>query len=84
MNPKAENNHYFGLAIGIVVMSGAISVGGISGGAFNPAVALGLCVSSGFTNLGYALMVCVYNLIGGLLAGVIFKAVVLSDYEQLG
>jgi len=34
------NNHYFGVAIGVVVVSGAISVGGISGGAFNPAVSM--------------------------------------------
>lgn len=32
------NNSYYGLAIGFTVLSGAISVGGISGGCFNPAV----------------------------------------------
>jgi len=32
------NNSYYGLAIGFTVLSGAISVGGVSGGAFNPAV----------------------------------------------
>lgn len=35
------NNHFFGLAIGFTVAAGAASVGGISGGAFNPAVAFG-------------------------------------------
>ena len=34
-------NSYFGLAIGFTVMIGAFAVGGISGGAFNPAVGLG-------------------------------------------
>ena len=34
-------NSYFGLAIGFTVMTGAFAVGGISGGAFNPAVGLG-------------------------------------------
>jgi aquaporin Z len=34
-------NSYFGLAIGLTVMVGAFAVGGISGGAFNPAVGLG-------------------------------------------
>ncbi len=34
-------NSYFGLAIGLTVMTGAFAVGGISGGAFNPAVGLG-------------------------------------------
>src|SRR4029077_10061037 len=35
-------NSFYGLAIGITVMVGAFAVGGISGGAFNPAVAVGL------------------------------------------
>ncbi len=37
-------NSFYGLAIGMTVMAGAFSVGAISGGAFNPAVALGLAV----------------------------------------
>lgn len=35
-----SGNSYYGLAIGFTVMVGAFAVGGISGGAFNPAVAL--------------------------------------------
>ena len=34
-------NQFFGLAIGFTVVAGAFAVGGISGGVFNPAVALG-------------------------------------------
>ena len=37
-------NSFYGLAIGLTVMAGAFAVGAISGGAFNPAVALGLAV----------------------------------------
>src|SRR5580700_3670964 len=33
---------FYGLAIGMTVMTGAFAVGDISGGAFNPAVAVGL------------------------------------------
>ena len=36
------DNSFYGLAIGMTVMTGAFAVGGISGGAFNPAVATGL------------------------------------------
>lgn len=36
------NNSFYGLAIGLTVMAGAIAVGGISGGVFNPAVAFGV------------------------------------------
>src|SRR5687768_1110079 len=35
------NNSFYGLAIGFTVLTGAFAVGGISGGAFNPAVAVG-------------------------------------------
>jgi aquaporin Z len=34
-------NPYFGLAIGFTVLAGAFAVGDVSGGAFNPAVAVG-------------------------------------------
>ena len=40
-NKKTEGNSYYGLAIGFTVMASAYCVGGISGGAFNPAVAFG-------------------------------------------
>ncbi len=36
---NTAGNSFYGLAIGTTVMTGAIAVGGISGGAFNPAVA---------------------------------------------
>lgn len=39
-----DGNSYFGLAIGMTVMTGAFAVGRISGGAFNPAVALGVAM----------------------------------------
>jgi aquaporin Z len=38
---ETSGNSYFGLAIGFTVMIGAFSVGGVSGGAFNPAVGTG-------------------------------------------
>ncbi|MDT5408810.1 MAG: aquaporin, partial [Mycobacterium sp.] len=34
------SNSFYGLAIGFTVLAGAVAVGGISGGAFNPAVTL--------------------------------------------
>ena len=36
-----QSDSFFGLAIGFTVVAGAFAVGGISGGAFNPAVSLG-------------------------------------------
>lgn len=40
-----EGNSFYGLAIGFTVVVGAFAVGGISGGAFNPAIALGAMVT---------------------------------------
>ena len=37
-----SGNSFYGLAIGMTVMTGAFAVGSISGGAFNPAVAVGI------------------------------------------
>ncbi len=45
----AESRSYSGLAVGSVVLVGGISVGWVSGGAFNPAVALGATIVGEFT-----------------------------------
>jgi aquaporin Z len=42
----SKGNQYFGLAIGFTVMAGAYAVGAISGGVFNPAVAVALNIMS--------------------------------------
>jgi aquaporin Z len=41
-------NSFYGLAIGFTVVVGAFAVGGISGGAFNPAIAIGAMVTGLF------------------------------------
>jgi len=40
-----EGNSFYGLAIGFTVVAGAYAVGGISGAAFNPAIAVGAMVT---------------------------------------
>ena len=40
-----QGNEYYGAAISFVVLAGALTVGGISGGSFNPAVSGALLVS---------------------------------------
>lgn len=44
-----HGNSFYGLAIGFTVVAGAFAVGGISGGAFNPAIAVGAMVSGLFS-----------------------------------
>lgn len=41
-----ERGQYFGLAIGFCVVAGAYGAGAVSGGAFNPAVAVALDLTS--------------------------------------
>ena len=43
-----DGNSFYGLAIGFTVLAGAFAVGGTSGGAFNPAIAVGAMVTGLF------------------------------------
>jgi len=59
-----EGNSFYGLAIGGTVVVGAFAVGGISGGAFNPAIALGACVTGLFKWSNYWIYL-IADLLGG-------------------
>lgn len=69
-----EGNSFYGLAIGFTVFVGAVSVGGISGGAFNPAVGLGVFLMN-FESIQQLGIYCVADLAGGALAALTFRAV---------
>ena len=69
-----SGNSFYGLAIGFTVLTGAYAVGGISGGAFNPAVALGLC-TMGVVAWGSIWIYLVACFAGGFVAATAFKAV---------
>lgn len=66
------NNSFYGLAIGFTVLAGAVAVGGISGGAFNPAVVLGGALMGLFPWAG--LIYLLPELIAGAIAGLTFNA----------
>ncbi len=72
-----EGNSYYGLAIGFTVLAGTYAVGGITGGAFNPAVAIGpILADSVFgdgSSLGGLWVYVVANFAGGALAAIVFK-----------
>ena len=68
-----KGNSYYGFAIGFTVLAGAYAVGPISGGAFNPAVALGITM----LDMSFCANFWVFlfaNLIGGTCAALVFKA----------
>lgn len=75
---STAGNSYFGLAIGMTVMTGAFAVGPISGGAFNPAVAVGVAMMH-LLNLGDIWLHITADLLGGLAAGLVFRAINPND-----
>lgn len=69
-----SGNSFYGLAIGMTVMTGAFAVGDISGGAFNPAVAVGISLLgiSSWTNIWIYL---VANFSAAVIAALVFNAI---------
>jgi aquaporin Z len=67
-------NSFYGLAIGMTVMTGAFAVGNISGGAFNPAVAVGISIM-GLSSWSSIWIFLVADFVGGAVAALTFKFV---------
>ena len=72
------NNGFFGLAIGFTVAAGAFAAGGISGGVFNPAVALG-GATAGLFAWSTIWLYLVVQLVAGITAGLAFRALNPTD-----
>ena len=66
-------NGYYGAAIAFVVLAGALTVGGISGGSFNPAVT-GALFTSGAIETADLWMHLVPQFVAGVVAAQAFKA----------
>ena len=67
-----SGNSYYGLAIGFTVMTMAFAFGSVSGGAFNPAVAVGI-TAMGIAKTSIFWVYLVANFVGGALAAAAFK-----------
>lgn len=76
---SGSGNSHFGLAVGCVVAAMIYVLGGISGGVFNPAVALG-SIMTGMSNPGDILIFLAGNLIGAAAAATAFQLV--HDHEE--
>src|SRR3984957_2370453 len=68
-----SGNSFYGLAIGFTVLAGAFSVGSISGGVFNPAVAAGISVM-GISSWANIWIYLVADFAGGAVAAGVFNA----------
>ncbi|MFJ2552011.1 MIP/aquaporin family protein [Microbacterium sp. NPDC087591] len=75
-------NSFYGLAIGGVVFVGATTVGSISGGGFNPAVALGLSVSGHFAWSSLWLYF-VAPIVGAVIAAILFRVLNTEDAKKI-
>jgi aquaporin Z len=71
---STAGNSFYGVAIGVTVMSGAFAVGPISGGAFNPAVAMAISIMglSAWSNL-WVYLVATFS--GAAFAAVVFRLI---------
>ena len=69
-----SGNSFYGLAIGFTVVAGAYAVGPVSGGAFNPAVALGITLMK-LKEMSNIWIYLVSELGAGAFAAIVFKLV---------
>jgi aquaporin Z len=80
----AGKNQFYGIAIGFVIVAGAFGAGNISGGCFNPAVAVGLDFASALMHWRlpqrYVYMYIAFELVGAGLAAGLFRVVRPEDY----
>jgi len=79
---KNAGMQFYGLAIGFVIVAGAYGAGNISGGAFNPAVALGLDVSSAGVGFGWGFAYTGYEIVGAALAAGLFRVCRPDDFGE--
>merc|ERR1719252_378352 len=79
---KNAGHQFYGLAIGFVIVAGAYGAGNISGGAFNPAVALGLDVSSAGVGFGWGFAYTGYEIVGAALAAGLFRVCRPDDFGE--
>jgi aquaporin Z len=73
-----EGNSFYGLAIGFTVVAGAYAVGGISGAAFNPAIAIGAMVT-GLLEWSNIWIYLVADILGAAMAAYLFLFVLPAE-----
>jgi len=79
---NATPNQYYGLAIGFVIVAGAYGAGVVSGGCFNPAVAIGIDTSSAGLGFGWCVAYTLFEMLGAALAAGAFRLVRPEDFGR--
>merc|ERR1719217_1740725 len=76
-------NQFYGLAIGFVIIAGGYGAGHISGGAFNPAVAIGVDVASAIPfGVFWGPIYVIYELVGAGIAAGLFRVLRPEDFDS--
>ena len=76
-----HNNSFYGLAIGFTLVALAFALGSYSGGAFNPAVAIGI-TTMGLVSVSSVWIHIVGNLAGGAVAAILFSLLSPEDAKR--
>lgn len=77
-----SNNSFYGLAIGFTVVACAFALGGYSGGAFNPAVALGI-TAMGLNAVANVWIHLLADFAGGAAAAIVFRLVSAEKVQRM-
>merc|ERR1719195_641592 len=75
-------NQFYGLAIGWVIVAGAYGSGAVSGGCFNPAVAIGIDTESLNVGFGWSIVYTAFECIGAALAVLAFQLVLPEEKSE--
>lgn len=80
---KQKNNNFYGFAIGMTVLAGALCVASVSGAAFNPAVATGLvlvrCLTLQCLGMATLWLYLLSHFVGSVMASIFYLATVNID-----
>ena len=74
-----DNNSYYGIAIGFVVLSGALVIGGVTGACFNPAVGALSFLHGDYSGTWVFI---VAPAVGGVMAGLVFRITNPSEWDD--
>jgi aquaporin Z len=77
---RHATDQFYGLAIGLVFIAGGYSAGHVSGGCFNPALAFGIDVTGAAVKFGWSIVYIIFELLGAVLAAVLYRIVRPDDY----
>jgi len=88
-NPKDDQNHFFALAIGFVIVAGGYAGGRISGACLNPAVSLGLDITgagrrrTGGDSNPWCIVYVIYQVLGAVIAALLFYICRHHEWESI-